>query len=109
MYFSRVSAFLTVVILIGLISLATIGITDVVGASITRGPNTSHLAGTITSMGPGQVFVLKTADAKLVTFQCTEKCISAEPHMQRHINERAHTDVYYVHAANGALIAVDVD
>jgi hypothetical protein len=109
MYFSRLSALFTVIVLIGLITLATIGITDVVGASITRGPNTSHLAGTITKMGPGQVFVLKTAAGELITFQCTEKCISAEPHMQRHINEHAHTDVYYIRSANGSLIAVDVD
>jgi hypothetical protein len=109
MFFSRLSAFFTVVVLIGLITLAIIGLTDAVGYSITRGPNTEHLAGTITKMGPGPVFVLKTAAGKLVSFQCTERCISSEPHMQRHLNEHAHTDVYYVRATNSTLIAVNVD
>jgi hypothetical protein len=109
MYFNRLSALLAVVVLIGLITLVIIGITDAVGYSITRGPNTDHLAGTLTSIGPGQVFVLKTAAGKLVSFQCTERCISSEPHMQRHLNEHAHTDVYYMRATNGTLIAVDVD
>ena len=109
MLFSRASALLAVVVLIGLITLVIIGITDGVGYAITRGPNTNHLAGTITSIGPGQGFVLKTAAGKLVSFRCTERCISSEPHMQRHLYEHAHTDVYYMRAGDGTLIAVDVD
>jgi hypothetical protein len=109
MYFSRLSAFITVVVFIGLITLVIIGAANVIGATITHGSGTAHAAGTIASMGPGQNFVLKTADGKLMHFQCTEHCVSAEPHMQRHINEHAHTDVYYLHSAGGTLIAIDVD
>ncbi len=109
MGFSRLAAFISVIVLIGLITLVLIGTANVIGAAITHESGTEHTAGTITSMGPGQNFILKTATGKLMHFQCTEKCVSAEPHMQRHLNEHAHTDVYYMHATGGALIAVDVD
>ncbi|WP_126550408.1 hypothetical protein [Dictyobacter kobayashii] len=66
-------------------------------------------SGTIVSMSSDHSFMLKTADGMLEHFQCNERCLGAESHMRRHLNERAHTDVYYMRAADGTLIAVDVD
>ncbi|GCF10426.1 hypothetical protein [Dictyobacter arantiisoli] len=106
---SRSTAFITVALLIALIALFSIGIVNSVGTAVTHGPNTEHTSGTIMSMNTDGSFVLKTATGALTHFQCNERCVTAQSHMQRHINEHAHTDVYYMRTADGTMIAVDVD
>ena len=105
----RSTAFISVLILIGILSLVIIGITNGVGTAMTHGPNMEHVAGVITNIAPDKSFTIKTARGVIEHFQCSEHCLNAIPHMQRHVNERANTDIYYMQAANGTLIAVDVD
>lgn len=109
MLFSRSTAFLTVFLLIALIALVSIGIVNAMGNALTQGPGLEHVSGTIIRMDADHGFMLKTANGDLEHFQCTERCVNAGPHMQRHINEYAHTDVYYMRMSNGVLAAVDVD
>jgi len=106
---SRLTAFTLVILLIVGISLVTFGIMFGIGGAITHGPGTEHAAGTIVSMNPDHSFMLKTANGTIEHFQCNERCIAGESHMRRHLNEKAHTDVYFMRANNGMLLAIDVD
>ncbi len=105
----RLSAAIFVLLLIGVLSL--IGISGVmwIGPEIAHGTGVGHNDGQIISIGPNMDFVLLTASGQKVYFQCSGRCRGERNHMQRHLTEKAHTDVYYKQDANKNLIAVDVD
>jgi hypothetical protein len=71
--------------------------------------NVQHADGSIVAIGPGKDFALKTATGAILHFQCGMMCRASSGHMQRHLREHAHTDVYYIPGPNNGLVAVDVD
>ena len=108
-YLPRIAAFVCVVLLIGSVALAGIGVVALIGPVLTHGNNTEHAAGQIIAIGPGEDFVLKTASGITMTFQCGAQCRASLGHLQRHLREHAHTDVYYIEGPGNALMALDVD
>jgi hypothetical protein len=107
--FPRVAAALVVVALIGSVALVSIGIVAELGPMIAHGSNVEHEAGTIVAIGPGKDFVLLTSDGQRLSFLCAAQCRASLGHMQRHMRERAHTDVYYLPGPDRSLMALDVD
>jgi hypothetical protein len=105
----RVAAAVFVLLLIGSLGLASVGSVALIGPMLTHGINVEHDAGTIVAVGPGTDFVLKTANGQDVHFQCSDRCLRMAAHMQRHLREHAHTDVYYVQEGQNDLLAVNVD
>src|SRR5712692_4578883 len=116
MIFPRVAAAIVVLLLIGMLAAACVGgLALFVGsppnfpALLTHGNNVEHADGTIVSIGPGKNFVLETALGTSLHFQCSNQCHASLMHMQRHLREGAHTDVYYVAGTKNTLLAVVVD
>jgi hypothetical protein len=109
MMFPRVTAVIFVLLLIG--SLATVGIGGVaeIGPALVHGNAVKHADGTIVAISPTQTFVLKTAGGQKIQFRCEERCSHDLPHLQRHVREKAHTDVYYIEQPGGLPEAIDVD
>ena len=105
----RLSAAIFVLLLIALLSAIGIGAAMWIGPEITHGTGVAHNDGQIISIGPNMDFTLLTATGQKVHFQCSGRCRGALHHMQRHLTEKAHTDVYYKQDANQNLIAIDVD
>jgi hypothetical protein len=105
----RVAATLVVVMLIGSVALVSIGIVAELGPMMAHGDNLEHEAGTIVAIGPGKDFVLLTAEGQRLTFLCEAQCRASLGHMQRHMSEHAHTDVYYLPGPDKSLMALDVD
>ena len=105
----RLAAALFVVVFIGILSAACIAGCALFATVLTHGNMLEHADGRIISLGPGKDFVLQTATGSSLRFRCDSACHASLPHMQRHLHEGAHTDVYYVAGANNILLAVDVD
>lgn len=105
----RFAAFVCVLLLIGSIAIAGIGAVALFGPVLAHGNNTEHAAGQIVAIGPGEDFVLKTASGTSMTFQCAAQCRASLGHLQRHLREHAHTDVYYIQGPDNTLMALDVD
>jgi hypothetical protein len=105
----RVAAAIVVVALIGSIALACIGAVAIFGPTLAHGDNVDHVAGTIVAIGPGKDFVLQTASGQRLSFLCDEQCLASLGHMQRHLREHAHTDVYYLPGPDHSLMALNVD
>lgn len=109
MKFPRVTAAIFVLILIGTLAMVVIGGTSVIGPALAHGTKVQHADGTIVNISPAMVFVLKTATGQKIQFMCTDRCSHDLPHLQRHVREKAHTDVYYIKKPTGILEAIDVD
>ena len=107
--FPRVAAAIFVCLLIGSMSLAWVGAVALIGPMFANGDNGVHADGKIVSIGPGRDFVLVTASGRRFVFQCTDQCRASMEHMQRHLREHAHTDVYFVQGPNNSLRALNVD
>ncbi len=107
--FPRIAAAIFVCLLIGSISLACVGAVALIGPMVTHGDNVVHADGKIVSIGPGRNFVLETASGQRFVFQCTIQCRASLGHMQRHLREHAHTDVYFVQGPDNSLMALNVD
>lgn len=105
----RIAAAIFICLLIGVLSLACVGAVALVGPMFAHGENVAHTDGKIISIGPGKDFILETASGQRFTFQCTSQCRASLGHMQRHLCERAHTDVYFVQGPNNSLMALNVD
>ena len=105
----RLAAIVCVMLLIGSIALAGIGAVALFGPVLAHGNNTEHAAGQIVAIGPGEDFVLKTASGTSMMFQCATQCRASLGHLQRHLREHAHTDVYYIQGPGNTLMALDVD
>ena len=107
--FPRVAAAIFVCLLIGSMSLACVGAVALIGPMFSHGDNAVYADGKIISIGPGRDFVLETASGHRFVFQCTDQCSASMGHMQRHLSEHAHTDVYFVQGPNNSLMALNVD
>ena len=107
--FPRIAAAIFVFLLIGSLSLVCVGSVALIGPAFLHGDNVAHADGKIISIGPDRDFVLETANRQRLVFQCTDQCHASLGHMQRHLRERAHTDVYYVQGPNNSLMAMNVD
>ncbi len=110
---SRITALISVMLLIGLLSVVSIYLVLTAGIAITHtshisGSQVEHSAGTIYSIDSNQSFILAEADGKHIQFVCSAHCLQSESHMLRHKIEHAKTDVYYIHEGN-QLVAIDVD
>ena len=105
----RIAAAIFVCLLIGALSLACVGAVALVGPMFAHGENVAHTDGKIISIGPGKDFVLETASGQHFDFQCTSQCRASLGHMQRHLREHAHTDVYFVQGQDNTLMALNVD
>ncbi len=108
-FLPRLLAASCVLLLIGTLSLFFLLGTAFVGPALSHGTRVSHAAGQIVELGPGKSFILLTATGQRLSFQCGTNCRASLGHMQRHLKERAHTDVYYVQGPGRALMALDVD
>jgi hypothetical protein len=107
--FPRIAAAIFVCLLIGSISLAFVGAVALIGPMLSHGDNVAHADGNIVSIGPGKDFVLETTSGHRFVFQCTVECRASLGHMQRHLREHAHTDVFFVQSPNNSLMALNVD
>lgn len=105
----RIAAIVCVALLIGSIAIASIGAVALFGPVLAHGNNAEHAAGQIVAIGPGEDFVLKTASGKSMAFQCAAQCRASLGHLQRHLREHAHTDVYYIQGPGNTLMVLDVD
>jgi hypothetical protein len=109
MAFPRIAAILFVFVLIGSLALACMATVAMIGPVLAHGTDVEHEDGKIIEIGPGEDFVLATASGQHLHFQCGSQCRASLGHMQRHLREHAHTDVYYIHGPDGSLVALDVD
>ena len=110
---SRITALLSVMVLIALLSVVSIYLALAAGTAITHASHVpasqvAHSSGTIASIGANQSFVLTEANGKHEQFVCSAHCLQSESHMLRHKIEHAKTDVYYIHEGS-QLVAIDVD
>ena len=67
-----------------------------------------HIDGTIISVSSDRSFTLRTSSGIQFLFSCSASCHASLWHMQRHIQERAHTDVWYINR-NDQLQALYID
>jgi hypothetical protein len=96
--------------LVGLLSLVSIGLVVLGGPALKHGIAVAHKAGIITAINPtGSDFTLKVDKGPALRFLCQDRCRFQLSHMQRHLTERAHTDVYFITGPGNVLIAMDVD
>lgn len=109
MGFPRIIAAIVVLLLIGCIALAGIGATMWLGPILAHGTNVEHQGGKIVRILSGRDFVFVTDHGKVMDFECRTQCRASLGHMQRHLNEKAHTDVYYMQGPQNALLVIDVD
>lgn len=107
--FPRLTAAIFVLVLIGSVSLACIGAVALIEPALVHGDSVEHADGKIIAIGPGKNFTLETGTGQLLHFQCADQCRASLGHMQRHLREHAHTDVYYIQGPNKSLMALDVD
>lgn len=107
--FPRIAAAIFVILLIGSISLVCVGVVVMFGPMLTHGDNVVHADGKIIQVGPDKNFVLETATGQRLDFECDNQCKASLGHLQRHLREHAHTDVYYVQGPNRILMVLDVD
>ena len=105
----RFTAAVFVLLFIALLALAGIGLVGLGGPDLKHGSMTEHSDGTIIRINAGKDFTLRTASGQQIHFECGGSCPSQLSHMQRHLVEKAHTDVYFVREANNILMAIDVD
>jgi len=107
--FPRVAAVIFVFLLIGSLSLVCAGGVALLGPMLIHGGDVEHADGKIISIGPDKDFVLETANGQDLVFQCGDQCRASLGHMQRHMREHAHTDVYYIEGPGKRLMALNVD
>src|SRR5579859_7292575 len=70
--------------------------------------NPEHISGTIVSVKSDRSFTLRTTSGILLYFTCGTSCHASLWHMQRHVQERAHTDILYkVHSKQLQALYVD--
>jgi len=111
MIFPRITAGIVVLLLIGVFSLAGIMLTVWAGPLLTHDPTALHVGGRITKIPnePGKDFVFETDAQQTMSFVCGDGCYASLTHMQRHVKEKAHTDVYYRLGPDNTPRAIYVD
>ncbi|WP_376796527.1 hypothetical protein [Thermogemmatispora sp.] len=107
----RSIAVIFVLLLVAILSLACISPLALFNPTVTQGPGVEHADGKIVAIQQADMsFVLQTASGQRLRFLCVERCRLALQHMERHLREKAHTDVYYYpQTAGKPPIAFQVD
>lgn len=108
-FITRIRAAIVVIVLIGSITLACMELVIVLQPAVANNSHTEHVNGVIKQVGNGLDFVLQTSTGRLMKFTCEKGCKATLGHLQRHIREKAKTDVYYIEGPNNSLLALDVD
>ncbi len=109
MIFGRAGAVIFLLLLIGTFAIAGIAATAWIGPMSAHGTNVMHVGGYVIQVGPGKDFVFQTDAGKNMTFVCGTGCRASLRHLQRHVKEKAHTDVYYTQGPDNKLLVADVD
>lgn len=110
MAFPRMSAAIVVMLLIGIVSIMGIFVVMTVGPALAHGTSVQHMNGKILQItGPDRDFILMTPDGKRVPFECRTTCRASAGHLERHIIEKANTDVYFKPGPDNTLLVIDVD
>jgi amino acid transporter len=106
---TRARAIIFVFLLIGGLASLVTWMVAWLGPVSAHGIDVMHAAGDVISVGPDKNFVLETAAGQKITFVCGTSCRASSRHLQRHVKEKAHTDVYYVQGSRNELVVVDAD
>jgi hypothetical protein len=114
MTFTRMAAAAFVVMLIGIFIYAVIAGVAWAGPTYLRdsrfaGSTMMHAAGKVIEVGPGKNFELEMSSGKKMNFLCGTDCHASLGHLERHMKEKANTDVYYQVGADGTFVAMDAD
>ena len=110
MAFPRMSAALVVMLLIGIVSVVGIFAVMTIGPAMAHGTTVQHMNGKIMQItGPDRDFILMTPEGTRFQFECRTTCRASAGHLERHIIEKANTDVYFRPGANNTLLVIDVD
>ena len=105
----RIRAVVFVFLLIAILSLVGIGPLLAVEPGPLNGSTLEHADGKVLMIEPDMSFILETASGQRLHFQCAGRCRVALQHLQRHVREKAHTDVYYLDMNGKGLLALNVD
>jgi uncharacterized membrane protein len=105
----RSTAVIFVSLLIAILSLACIGPLELFSPVVTQGPGVEHADGKVVTIENDMSFVLQTASGRRLHFLCMGRCRATLQHLERHMREKAHTDVYYVQGDGKGLVAIQVD
>jgi hypothetical protein len=110
MAFPRMYAAMVVMLLIGVVSVVGIFAVMTIGPAMAHGTAVQHMNGKIVQItGPDRDFILMTPQGKRLQFECRTTCRAAAGHLERHIIEKANTDVYFQPGPNNTLLVIDVD
>lgn len=110
MAFPRMSAAVVVLLLIGVVSIIGIFAVMTIGPAMAHGTSVQHINGKILQItGPDRDFILETSKGERLQFECRATCRASAGHLERHIIEKANTDVYFKPGPNNTLLVIDVD
>ncbi len=98
-----------VLLLIGCLAIVGIGLVNWVGPILAHGTHVQHEGGKILTIESGKDFIFLTDHGQRMNFECRSQCRASLGHMQRHVKEKAHTDVYYLPGPDSTLMVIDVD
>jgi hypothetical protein len=105
----RIGATIFVFLLIGILAWAGVAAAAWLGPMSAHGTNVMHVGGDVLQVGPGKNFVFETDTKEKLAFVCSTGCRASLRHLQRHVKEKAHTDVYYIQGPDHELLVKDVD
>ncbi|SRR5579875_1717922 len=105
----RISAAIIIFVFLAAISLAVINGSSWAEGLAMHGNAVEHQHGKIESLGPGPTIVFKTDAGAILNLQCSARCLTELHHVQRHITEKAPTDLYYIENSSRNLVALDID
>jgi hypothetical protein len=105
----RIGATIFVLLLIGVLAYAGVAVAARLGPMSAHGTNVMHVGGDVIQVGPGKNFVFETDTKEKLAFICSTDCRASLRHLQRHVKEKAHTDVYYILGPGHELLVKDVD
>jgi hypothetical protein len=112
MKFPRITAVIFLLLLIAGLSFVCLDTMNLLAPPHADSSHVEHVEGIIVQMGvnrSGMDFVLETANGQRMHFQCDNPCHASPWHIERHLQEHADTDVYYVEKPGNSLLAMDVD
>ncbi len=109
MFSARVRATIIVLLLVGGLSLAGVGLAAWLGPMSAHGTDVMHVGGKVIQVEPNRDFLFETDEDTKLSFVCNTNCRASLRHLIRHVKEKAHTDVYYVLGPGRELLVVDVD
>lgn len=109
MVFSRIAAAICTCVLIAGCAFGCIALVASLGPRLAHGDEAAHVNGLLQPGANPQEVVLITSDGQRMSFRCEQRCLTQRAHIERHISERAPTDIYYLTDPGGFLIAIDVD